>query len=197
MLYDFFGLEMQQKPTATYLFSQLLADIRPERIIELGTGLGGLTALLGLYGHTHECHVVTYDNDAKDERYVELFAFLGVDRRVQDIFEKQGEIEDMIGEEGTTLLLCDNGNKVREVNVFANALKIGDVIMAHDYHTVMTQDPRIIGEDTVCEICYDQIADVCFNCSVVEIMNGIFVPAMWFCGQRSAERECSSVDSAL
>jgi hypothetical protein len=42
-------------------------------------------------------------------------------------------LQNYIGAAGTTLILCDGGCKVCEVNVLSKYLKDGDIIMAHDY----------------------------------------------------------------
>lgn len=182
---DFLGYNMQQKKGVVEAFHELLSVVKPSRIIELGTGFGGLTVFFGLYGYCHECDVITYDNDPKDEAAINLIVFLGVERYILDLFSIAGQLSERIAEPGKTILICDNGNKVREVNTFAGALKSGDVIMAHDYYEFMTQDPSVLGRDTVCEISYDEIRDVCERYEVEKFMPETFSPElMWFCGQR-------------
>lgn len=182
---DFLGFNMQQQKGVVEAVHELLLTVEPSRIIELGTGFGGLTVFFGLYGYKHECDVVTYDNEPKDEAVSDLIAFLGVERYILDIFSIVDQISKRIAEPGKTILICDNGNKVREVNTFAGALKPGDVIMAHDYYRFMTQDPGILGPETVCEISYDRIEEVCTDNEIGEFMPQVFTPAlMWFCGQR-------------
>ena len=52
-----------------------------------------------------------------------------------DAFEKSTieKIQKYIQEPGKTLVFCDGGNKKREFNLFAKYLKVGDIIMGHDY----------------------------------------------------------------
>lgn len=182
---DFLGFNMQQQKGVVEAVHELLSAVEPSRIIELGTGFGGLTVFFGLYGYKHECDVITYDNEPKDEAVADLIAFLGVERYILDIFSIVDQISERIAESGKTILICDNGNKVREVNTFAGSLKSGDVIMAHDYYEFMTQDPSILGPETVCEISYDRIQDTCQKNGIETFMPEVFTPAlMWFCGQR-------------
>jgi len=47
----------------------------------------------------------------------------------------RGEIAALIRESGTTYVLCDGGDKPRELAVFAKHLKPGDLIAAHDCGT--------------------------------------------------------------
>lgn len=47
-------------------------------------------------------------------------------------------ITEYIQQQGTTLVLCDGGNKITEFNTIAPLIKSGDFIMAHDY--ISTQE---------------------------------------------------------
>jgi len=182
---DFLGFNMQQQEGVVPAFDQLLKATTPSRIIELGTGFGGLTVFLGLYGYSNACEVSTYDNEPKDDEYKQLIAYLGVTRYTADLFSMADEIAREIASPGKTILICDNGNKVLEFNNFASALKAGDVIMAHDYYRFMTQDPEILGPETCCEISYDRIERACKDNEIEYFMGQVFTPElMWFCGQR-------------
>lgn len=139
---EFLGGTMSQTMDTPKVFSQLLEKLRPRRIVEIGTFKGGLTVLLGLYGHLHNCVVSTFDNERArtfDTSKVpwDTFLCLGIDYYNWDVFEREHGVAEIITLPGTTLLLCDGGDKPREFNTFAKYLKPGDVIMAHDYsHTV-------------------------------------------------------------
>jgi len=47
--------------------------------------------------------------------------------------EAKEELVSFIQQDGITLILCDGGCKKCEYNILAPLLKIGDIIMAHDY----------------------------------------------------------------
>lgn len=68
----FLGLTMAQQDGIIPALNNLLRTINPSRVIELGTGAGGLTVLLGLYGYETGCEVYTYDHiqltDAMQDR---------------------------------------------------------------------------------------------------------------------------------
>jgi cephalosporin hydroxylase len=132
---SFFGLPMQQNLNAPAKISSFLNEIKPVRIIEIGTGMGGLSVLLKMYG----AEFVTYDTN--DTRIFDhgIFGALGIDYRRWDCFKRKDEIADMIGRKGTTLVMCDGGNKHKEFTTFATYLKSGDYICAHDY----SNDPNI------------------------------------------------------
>jgi len=63
---------------------------------------------------------------------------MGIDIRIEDIFQPtytavKQEAVDYIQQEGTTIVLCDGGNKIHEFNLLAPFIKTGDFILAHDY----------------------------------------------------------------
>jgi hypothetical protein len=61
-----------------------------------------------------------------------------VDLRIENIFSEDfksvdSEVIDFIQGEGTTIVLCDGGNKKEEFNLLSNYIKVNDFIFAHDY----------------------------------------------------------------
>ena len=173
----FLGCYMQQKHGVVPAFDELLALIKPARIIELGTGAGGLSVFLSIYSHSAGCQFHTYDNRARN---VKLLDILQVDRRICDIFTEGEEIRKIAGATGTTLLLCDNGHKAREVNMLASALKVGDVIMAHDYFP--ERPPP--GTPDSCEITDSAISEACLKYNIRPFLDYFFTPLRWFCGRK-------------
>lgn len=135
----FLGLPMMQNrnavPAFDAFFRHLAAQgIRVSRVIEIGVGSGGLSALLHVYCVGQGARFVTYDlNGALAESA--LFRKLGIELRVRDTRHEfvEAEIAADAQAEGVTVLLCDGGNKFGEVTTFADYLKPGDYIFAHDY----------------------------------------------------------------
>ena len=134
-------LSMAQMPDAPERFRRLFEAMEADgthitTVIELGTAGGGLTSLLGVcMRRIGNSEVHTFDvQDAVPKPIV--LAALGVHRHFGSVFEtpmRQG-IEWLIASStGSVLLLCDNGDKPREFQMFAPYLREGDVIMAHDY----------------------------------------------------------------
>lgn len=112
--------------------SILLDTIRPKHIIEFGTGAGGLSIFIGIWAKINGANFRTYDSS--DQRYYgELFNALKIEYICYDIFHHVDEIFSHIQQPGVTLVLCDNGDKHRELQTFSQGLKIGDFIMMHDY----------------------------------------------------------------
>jgi cephalosporin hydroxylase len=137
------GLTIMQHPNIESTFENLLSELKPSKVLEIGTSSGGLTLMIrdildriGL----ESSKLVTYD--VYDPQYLRHHVENGakIDIRVENIFNHQysdlkngQEITDFISSEGTTLVLCDGGSKKNEFRIISPLLKSGDVIMAHDY----------------------------------------------------------------
>lgn len=136
------GMVMCQNRLAVPIWSYTLETYPAARIIELGTYSGGLATALGVHAYMIGCKLVSYDRarireGSKDEieRQDELARFLGIDFRIADMWAKEAEIAALIAKPGTTYILCDGGNKPRELEVFSQYMKRGDIIAAHDIGT--------------------------------------------------------------
>jgi hypothetical protein len=102
--------------------------IVPKRIIELGTLAGDFSMLI--YNLREQIDpdfdFITFDNIIQINNIPPKMSFCQL-----DIFNHIDFIGGMIEE--NTLVLCDNGDKIREVHALAPYLKNNCVIMAHDY----------------------------------------------------------------
>jgi hypothetical protein len=132
------GMAMCQNRLAIPTWSYAMEKFPPARIVEIGTMNGGLTCALGVHAYHLGCKVTTYERSkAPDERFAALAAFLGITFRDQvdmwTLAEPGGEIHRLIAGPGRTFVLCDGGDKPRELATFARYLKAGDVIAGHDY----------------------------------------------------------------
>jgi hypothetical protein len=138
-------LFMSQHRNTPQVFKQLLAEIEPARILEIGTFHGGLTLMLRDIMDELNLHnniIRTYD--INDQEFLKpLVVNKAVDVRTENLFdyentsfitkEAEDEIRSFIRQDGLTLVLCDGGCKRCEYNILAPLLKMGDIIMAHDY----------------------------------------------------------------
>jgi hypothetical protein len=129
------GFRMCQNRLAVSVLSYLIETGGFRQVIELGTQLGGLSALLGLQCRMVGARFDTFDKEAASP-YSGWFALFGVNYRILDVFSPTGTaaVRELIQAPGRVLLLCDNGDKKEEFARFAPYLKAGDVIGAHDYH---------------------------------------------------------------
>lgn len=98
-------------------------------IIEIGTDFGGLTNLLADLEISNHAIIHTFD--------INPTRFISHNNKIifhnEDVFSIESKIAELIQSDGTTLLLCDGGNKKEEFKIFHQYLKHGDIIMAHDY----------------------------------------------------------------
>jgi hypothetical protein len=134
---EILGLPMQQNDYVVPFLSELVKVAPPRRIVEIGTGSGGLTVLCFV---VTGANVLTFDMKQLDEvpaRWVYMNeASTRIGWGVEDVFEKPNVIEFSIHNpfrDEPAWLLCDGGDKNREVETFAPFLKPGDIIAAHDY----------------------------------------------------------------
>lgn len=105
--------------------------------IEIGTARGGFTAFL----HEYIPYVVTHDICVHPERVT----LPRVTYVVQDVFEqyRHDHISLQCASSDRKLLICDGGNKPREIQTFTPYLNVGDYVAVHDYDmTRSTQRER-------------------------------------------------------
>lgn len=128
------GFAMNQNRLAVPTWSYAMEIYPPARIIEIGTYNGGFTIAIGVHAHQIGARVVTYDvAKAPDARFAALAKFLEIEFRTANVWDVEAEIAQLIASPGVSYVLCDGGNKPRELSTFGRYLKPGDVIAAHDY----------------------------------------------------------------
>jgi predicted O-methyltransferase YrrM len=124
-------------------FTKLITELKPIKVLEIGTSSGGLTLLIrdildknGL----ESTRLISYD--VNEPVYLRRYVDEGskIELKVENVFNNQydnlengQEVIDIITSEGVTLVLCDGGSKKNEFRILSDYLKVGDVIMAHDY----------------------------------------------------------------
>ena len=138
----FEGITAMQHEGAFNAFGQMLPIVKPARILEIGTASGGLCLYLrrklneiGL----EQSPIKTFDIFETGTHSV-LKNEPGIEMIYDNIFSQDylslanpQLIDSFIQQPGTTLVLCDGGNKIQEFKLVSPMLKSGDIIMAHDY----------------------------------------------------------------
>jgi hypothetical protein len=133
-----FGHAAQQHHDVYQTFYDFIKNTNPRRILEIGTALGGFTTFLKTCVddlklntdiRSYDIHEMPWYNDIRSK---------GIDIRVENIFSSDystcfPEVVQYIQSEGTTIVLCDGGDKVREFLLLSKYIKTGDFILAHDY----------------------------------------------------------------
>jgi cephalosporin hydroxylase len=181
---NFLNFEMGQNSLAIPTLDEFLRTIPvPDQIIEIGTGKGGFSVFLQMACMRYQSQFVTYDIDASRLMYRHMFKVMGIDYRVQDVFECEQEVIDLIKQNGTTILFCDGGDKVKEFNTFAPHLKEGDFILAHDYavdHSFF--EKHIKGKYwNNCETTLSDIMDTKIKYNLENFMNEYWNKCAWCC----------------
>ena len=132
------GHTAQQFHGAFEVFYNFLREIKPKRILEIGTALGGFTDFLKIACDELKLETKILSYDISERPWYKDMIQSGIDVRVEDVFDfinftVKPEVTDYIRQEGTTIVLCDGGWKKGEFNVLSDFLKVGDFILAHDY----------------------------------------------------------------
>ncbi len=153
-----FGTLCQQNPNVLVSINRLLNAHSFDTIIELGTCAGGLSLPLALYccmsahklvssdpndashfvnlsHHKQPRRFFTFDNVERDRAVHTLLRELGAFPFIQDTLDEANAdgIRSLIKNGKSILLLCDGGNKKRELDLYGGSLKSGDFIMLHDW----------------------------------------------------------------
>src|SRR6266545_3802924 len=129
-----FGVPVAHAWTSLWALERILVRHPFRRIVEIGTGGGGVTVFFALHARARRLAVLSID--LEDSLHTEarvLLESLPVDRVIGDFADHSFVERTRTMTGGPTLIYCDNGHKVREFRTFAPLLLPGDVVMAHDY----------------------------------------------------------------
>jgi cephalosporin hydroxylase len=182
------GWAAQQNYNAFEVFHNFIRDVRPSKILEVGTSNGGFTQFLnytckrlGLDTHiiSLDIHEKSWYNDLRDS---------GIDLRIKNVFHDQyqdidDEYKEFIQSEGTCIVLCDGGDKMREFNLLSKFLKTGDFILGHDY----AYDRDMFLNDINLkvwnwhELSESDISEACETNNLIDYNRDIFQSVVWVC----------------
>lgn len=188
------NLSIQQHPYILHKFYDLIRNVRPKTIIEVGTFHGGLTLLLSDILNNlsmSDSHIITYDINQQPyiKEIIELNSINNITINSNNLFSSdyqavvQKDIQSLIQNQGTTLLLCDGGCKVCEFNLLSEFLKPKDIIMAHDYAPDIEYFENNM-KDKIwnwCEIKNNDIATSINVNNLVPFMREDFLETAWAC----------------
>lgn len=179
----------QQNHNVYKIFYKLLYDIKPNRILEIGTALGGFTAFLFdtiQITNNYDCNIRSYDIHYNS--WYEDLKRDNVDIRIENIFGNDwisvpDEVVDYIRSDGISLILCDGGNKKAEFNILSQYIKTNDIIMAHDYAPNPTYFEQHMKNKiwNWHEIQDSDIIESCQKYGLVPYMKEEFLTAAWAC----------------
>jgi cephalosporin hydroxylase len=135
------GYTAQQVDDFYPTIKKFLEEVRPARILEIGTAGGGfILAVKDILNELGLSNVPVKTFDVIESPYYKGLRSHNVEVNIENIFDhaylnlvKPEMIVPYIQEEGTTIVFCDGGHKVGEFNSIAPHIKTGDFILAHDY----------------------------------------------------------------
>jgi len=190
------GILVQQHFNFKGAFAKLFEQEKPKRMLEIGTGRGGLTLFLKEMAAQigmEDFQIRTYDTlDITTHKEIAKFG-ISVDKT--NLFnhsytklEKPELIKDFIQQDGLTLVLCDGGNKKVELSEISDLIKVGDIIMCHDYVCDKKTFEEKFNERiwNWHEVCYADIEEACKRNNLKPFMQEVFEKVVWFCSKKHA-----------
>jgi len=149
-----FGRPMQQGTGVLVLWEHVLLNTKFSRIIELGTGWGGLSLYFALWCEERGAKFHTFDiaKKWKDTPLAKMICLASY-FHVLDVLHNPQPIKELIVRPGPSIVFCDNGDKREEFRQLAPILKPGDIIGVHDWG-------REIGRRDVTDVMVDHLLDV-------------------------------------
>jgi cephalosporin hydroxylase len=113
----------------------IFVEFKPEIIIELGTYYGGFTKYLTEWFS----NIPIYTIDIVDRLSIldtKIFCDRGnVIQIITDIFKNNEFLINLLSCKKKKIFFCDDGNKKKEINLFAKFLLPGDLLGVHDVGT--------------------------------------------------------------
>ena len=138
---EYKGYTAQQVDNFYPTIRKFLEEVRPARVLEIGTAGGGfILAVREILNEIGLSSVPIRTFDVVESPYYEKLRTHNIEINIENIFDhayvnlvKPERIVPYIQEEGTTIVFCDGGHKIGEFNSIAPHIKTGDYILAHDY----------------------------------------------------------------
>lgn len=138
------GIAVQQNPKIIEVFEEVLREVNPDLIIEIGTGSGGMTLILNdilekinlTNTKIKSFDIVAFKsnpllNNLNNVEFLTLNIFQPCYNDLLDNYVNI--INSYIIENNKVIVLCDGSKNIKEFNVLSKYIKSGDIIMIHDY----------------------------------------------------------------
>lgn len=177
---------MQQKPVVMDIFPILLNKINPLRVIEIGTGQGGLSMFikdnlkLNVEFYTFDINELKYHSGLIENGIKVVYKNIFIDEvNNYNSYNVKQEWEEIF-KITPKLVICDGGNKKAEFNCLAKYLNQGDIIMLHDYSTNRETFEKLnVWNWLECQ--YSDIQSSCENYNLQPYMHDVFLNVAWGC----------------
>jgi len=178
----FLGRSVAQAPMAFLIFPKFLEKEKFDSIIEIGSGSGTFSLFLAFCCHMRQVEFLTIDKQSIAEETRKSIELFGGKFYQSDVYvdECMKLIRGIFQSKKRVLLLCDGAIKKRCINTFSEYLKIGDIIMGHDYF----ETPQKFKEQkywTSCELLDSDIKNSCTKYNLEKIYEDVFNTIYWTC----------------
>jgi cephalosporin hydroxylase len=184
----FRGHTSQQSHNAYQVFYDFISEVKPKRILEIGTALGGFTEFLKILSDELNLNINILSYDISERPWYNQMIEKGIDVRVENIFNQdwsnvKQDVIDFVQQDGITIVLCDGGWKIGEFKIFSKLIKDGDYILAHDYsYDKVTYENEIKNKIwNWCEITERDIESSVIENNLKSYQPDKFSKAVWVC----------------
>lgn len=184
----FRGYTSQQSHNAYQVFYDFISEVKPKRILEIGTALGGFTEFLKILSDELNLNINILSYDITARPWYNQMVEKGIDVRVENIFNEdwtnvKQDVIDFVQQDGVTIVLCDGGWKIAEFKIFSKLIKEGDYILAHDYsYDKVTYENEIKNKIwNWCEITEKDIENSVQENNLKSYNQDKFSKAVWVC----------------
>jgi len=184
----FRGHTAQQSHNAYQVFYDFISEVKPKRILEIGTALGGFTEFLKIISDELNLNINILSYDITARPWYNQIIEKGIDVRVENIFNQdwsnvKQDVIDFVQQDGITIVLCDGGWKIGEFKIFSKLIKDGDYILAHDYsYDKVTYENEIKNKIwNWCEITERDIESSVIENNLKSYQPDKFSKAVWVC----------------
>jgi cephalosporin hydroxylase len=184
----FRGHSAQQSHNAYQVFYDFISEVKPKRILEIGTALGGFTEFLKILSDELNLNINILSYDISERPWYNQMIEKGIDVRVENIFNEdwsnvKQDVIDFVQQDGVTIVLCDGGWKIGEFKIFSKLIKDGDYILAHDYsYDKVTYENEIKNKIwNWCEITESDIESSVIENNLKSYQPDKFSKAVWVC----------------
>lgn len=179
----------QQHHDAFETMENFIKEVQPEKILEVGTAQGGLTAFMYSVAKEINPNIEFISLDIYNPAWYDILRADGINIISENVFDwtnfdiTNETVKSFISDTKKKIIFCDGGDKIREFKLLSKYLNPGDFILAHDY--VDTQQNFLDNYKGKIwnwhEISEDFIQDACEEYGLVDYKKEIFSKVVWAC----------------
>jgi hypothetical protein len=193
------GVRAAQVDTVRGPFTTFFRKEKFDVVIEIGTLYGGFSAFLRQVAgkeipiHTFDIVAVSdrttmkldADRDLPGAVLNQRLVDANVTQHVMSAWTEEGkETIKSLMKGKRSLVMCDGGDKIREVNFYAPELQVGDFIMAHDYGKTRESFKKAPWQYH--EIQWSDVSRAAIAHNLSSVYEELFEQVVWLCMRKEA-----------